>query len=232
MTVFYKSQIAEDQNTLSEEESKHCALVLRHQVGDQILVQDGKGGIYNGVLTHVSKKSCQFKITTSSQAPTKSFSIHLAIAPTKNAERMEWMVEKLSELGVDRVTFITTEHSERKKLRMDRLEKKAISAMKQSGNPFLLKLDPPTDFEAFLIESSSVIKLIAHVDPMHVHISDKVRQDTSIVMLIGPEGDFSPNEVELAANAGYTPVSLGTLTLRTETAGLMACQAINLVNRY
>lgn len=232
MTIFYQKELLEGENQLSEEESKHCAQVLRHQKGDEIWIFDGNGGKHRAVLTLVSKKSCSFEVLSSQITPSKKFYIHLAIAPTKNADRMEWLIEKLSEIGVDKVTFIQTQHSERKKLRLDRLEKKAISAMKQSGNPFLIQLSELTSLDQLLASETSDIKLIAHVDDSYEYITSKVKPDRSVSILIGPEGDFSRDEVIKAKNAGFETVSLGQNTLRTETAGFVACCMINAINAY
>lgn len=232
MSIFYKKNLIEGLNALNEEESRHCALVLRHKQGDEITIFDGIGGIHKGQLTLVSKKECVFEIIESKSSKKKSFSIHLAIAPTKNSDRMEWMIEKLCEIGVDQVTFIETAHSERKKLRLDRLEKKAISAMKQSRNPWLLEINPITGIEDFLNQDGSVQKFIAHVNPSHSYLPTLANPDTRISILIGPEGDFSSQEVENAISKGYQPVSIGNNTLRTETAGFVACCMINMINRH
>ena len=232
MSIFYKNDLIEGLNTLNEEESRHCALVLRHKQGDEITIFDGIGGIHKGQLTLVSKKECEFEIIDSKSVERKSFGIHLAIAPTKNSDRMEWMVEKLCEIGVDQITFIETENSERKKLRLDRLEKKAISAMKQSRNPWLLQINPIAKIEEFLNKDSSAQKFIAHVDPNHSYLTTKATPDSTTSILIGPEGDFSLKEVEDAITKNYQPISIGKNTLRTETAGLVACCMINMINNY
>ncbi|MEO9485383.1 MAG: 16S rRNA (uracil(1498)-N(3))-methyltransferase [Ekhidna sp.] len=232
MTIFYQKSVLTGEKMLSEEESKHCAQVLRHQKGDEILIFDGNGGKHRAVLTQVSKKSCVFDLIESKYAPKKKFFIHLAIAPTKNVDRMEWLIEKLSEIGVDKVTFLQTQHSERKKLRLERLEKKAISAMKQSGNPFLLQINELTPIDQFISDTSTDIKLIAHVDDSYEHITSKLQANSSTTLLIGPEGDFSMEEVQKAKNADFQTVSLGENTLRTETAGFVACCIVNSINRY
>lgn len=232
MTIFYQNSIHDGVNFLSEDESKHCAQVLRHQKGDEILIFDGNGGEHRAVLTQITKKSCGFEVLESNFKPKKQFCMHLAIAPTKNADRMEWLIEKLSEIGVDEVTFIQTKHSERKKLRLDRLGKKAISAMKQSGNPFLMKLNELTSYDSFLSFSEADIKLIAHVDDSYQYIVDSLSSNKSVIILIGPEGDFGLDEVKQAKEKGFKTVSLGQNTLRTETAGFVACCSVNYVNKY
>lgn len=232
MTIFYKNDISYDSKELSEEESKHCAQVLRHQIGDEVTIFDGNGGIYSAKLTLVSKKKCAFEILSSKIKPKKSFSVNLAIAPTKNLDRMEWLTEKLTEIGVDKITFIQTQHSERKKLRLDRLDKKAVSAMKQSGNPFLPKINGLTNLNDFIADCKSDLKLIAHVDESHLYLKKALKSDCSVTILIGPEGDFSTDELAFAKRSGFQPVSLGQNTLRTETAGFTACCMVNFKNLF
>jgi len=232
MNSFYEKDIKSGVSQLSEEEAKHCLLVLRMKKGDEIRLVDGMGGVYRAILTQADKKKCAFDILEEFHAPIKPFRMHLAIAPTKNADRMEWMVEKLSEIGLDELTFISTEHSERTKLRIDRLEKKAISAMKQSGNVNLLKLNETVAFSTFLKNCVEDERWIAHVLPEHPYLSSMATPKKSKVLLIGPEGDFSANEVALANRHGFQAVSLGKNVLRTETAGLIGCQMINVVNGW
>ena len=232
MTIFYAKDIAEGVHILSEEESKHCSQVLRHKSGDEILIYDGNGGKYRVILTQVSKKSCSFDIIESKIEPSKSFSIHLAIAPTKSADRMEWMIEKLCEVGVDELTFIQCQHSERRKLRLDRFKKKAVSAMKQSGNPFKLKVNELVRLTTFIASDSSDQKMIAHVDASYATLGAQISPSKKISLLIGPEGGFSKEELKLALDNNYLPVTLGKNTLRTETAGFVACCQVNFVNGF
>lgn len=232
MTIFYQEDINKGVHQLTEEDAKHCVQVLRKQVGDEIMVFDGMGGKHKAVLQQVSKKNCQFEITSSTIADRKPFRIHLAIAPTKNTDRMEWMIEKLSELGIDEVTFLESHHSERRKLRMDRLEKKVISAMKQSGNPWKLKLHELTPFSKFIQQDSSQCKIMGYLGDELRHLGQVVQPKQSVTILIGPEGDFSVSEVEEATHNKYIPVSFGKTTLRTETAGLMACCCVNFINQF
>ena len=232
MTIFYKKEVNIGSNMLNEEESTHCFQVLRHQQGDNIMVFDGKGTSYSSVLTQVSKKTCLFEVIETKHHQKKSFSIHLVISPTKKMDRMEWMIEKLCEIGVDEVTFIQTEHSEGRKQRMDRLKKKTISAMKQSGNPWMLKLNELVELKKLMPMLHSEEKYIAHVHSNGSHLSEISHAGKSVVLLIGPEGDFSEREIQEAINEGFAPVSLGQHTLRTETAGLIACGIINAINRF
>ena len=232
MAIFYEKGIAEGVRTLTEDESKHCTQVLRHSSGDEIMIFDGLGGKYRAILNEVSKKACNFELIGSEIEPRKDFTIHLAISPTKNADRMEWMVEKLSEIGVDQLTFLITQHSERKNLRLDRLEKKAISAMKQSGSGFKLRINEMQRFKGFVKETESDLKIIPHVDPKHSYLTSQLGASKSTCILIGPEGDFSLEELQLAKDHGFIPVSLGKNTLRTETAGFVACCAVNTINNF
>ena len=230
MNTFYEKDIKSGITELSEEEAKHCLLVLRMKKGDEIRLVDGFGGVYRAILTQADKKRCGFEVLEEFQSPVKSFRTHLAIAPTKNADRMEWMVEKLGEIGCDALTLLSTEHSERTHLRLDRLEKKAVSAMKQSGSAFLMQLHPTTLFETFVQSCQSDEKWIAHVSPEHPFLGALTQPSKSVTLLIGPEGDFSPKELALAIQHGFTPVGLGRQVLRTETAGLLAAHTIYVVN--
>jgi 16S rRNA (uracil1498-N3)-methyltransferase len=232
MNTFYVNDIKNGVRELQDDEAKHCLIVLRLKTGDEIRIVDGIGGIYRSKLTQVDKKACSFAVIEEIHTEEKPFRIHLAIAPTKNIDRIEWMIEKLGEMGVDEVSFIRTEHSERSKLRIDRLEKKAISAMKQCGSAFLMKINDLTPFKNFLTTRSEDLRYIAHVDSKHPYLTTIVKAKKSVVLLIGPEGDFSESELVLSTNKGFVPISLGKNTLRTETAGMVACQAINIVNRY
>ncbi|MBC6409730.1 MAG: 16S rRNA (uracil(1498)-N(3))-methyltransferase [Ekhidna sp.] len=235
MNSFYHKNIKEGINLLPEAEAKHCIQVFKHKVGDELLILDGVGGMYKSKIINISKKVCEFEILASETIIPKSFKIHLAIAPTKNTNRMEWLVEKLTEMGVDEISLIQTKNSERKKIRMDRLEKKVLSALKQSKNPFLPKLNDLIAIDSFLSEHHSQKKLIAHVNPGHNYIryiGDSIDPGEDTLILIGPEGDFTETEIDLALKNEFQLISLGPNTLRTETAGLVACYAINLVNKY
>ena len=231
MNRYYDSSIQEGMNLLPTDEAKHCAQVLRQKEGDEILVMDGVGGLYASVLRRVSKREVEYEVYSVDQSTERLSKIHLAIAPTKNMDRMEWLVEKLSEIGVDRISFLETQNSERRKLRMDRLEKKAVSAMKQSGNPFLLKIGNLLSFDSIVSEDTSEIKLIAHVDKDHQYVTELLQPSKNITILIGPEGDFTEDEVKRAQSGGFAPISLGHNTLRTETAGFVACCFVNMINR-
>ncbi|MEM6737148.1 MAG: RsmE family RNA methyltransferase [Bacteroidota bacterium] len=232
MNRFYNENVREGTHVLSEEESRHCSLILRHQEGDEIVILDGKGGIHKSLLTQINKRSCKYEILESNYAEKKDFEVHLVIAPTKNIDRIEWLIEKLEETGIDKITFIETQNSERRKLRLERLEKKAISAMKQSGSPFLIEINNLTNFNSAVSTINDCIKLIANVNTSNTHISQHLKPNENTTILIGPEGDFSDDELRIAKGLGFIPTSLGNNTLRTETAGLMACSFINFINRF
>jgi 16S rRNA (uracil1498-N3)-methyltransferase len=232
MDTFYEKEVKSGCRHLDEVESKHCAQVLRHEVGDEISIMDGQGGLFNARLIEVHKKRCVFEITSETISKPRPFYIHLAIAPTKSMDRIEWMVEKLCEIGVDKITFLQTNHSERKKLRIDRLEKKTISALKQSKNSFKTQINEIQPFLNFISESKIDNRFIAHVDASHPYLGELIKQKTDTLILVGPEGDFSDQEIKLAIDHKYAPISLGQSTLRTETAGFVACHLINVVNTY
>ncbi|GAB4249504.1 MAG: 16S rRNA (uracil(1498)-N(3))-methyltransferase [Ekhidna sp.] len=233
MNTFYQKDIQSDINTLSPEESRHCTQVLRHKVGDVITIFDGNGGKHEARLKTVHKNGCEFEIVKSQLSQPKAYHIHLIIAPTKNIDRIEWLIEKLGEIGVDEVSFIITKHSERRKLRMDRLEKKAVSAMKQSGNPWKTKLNDLNDFKDTVSKlQPDTLKYIAHVDQNHEPLISNLKPDQKVEILVGPEGDFSEDEVAFAKANGFIPVSLGPHILRTETAGFVACCNVNFINDH
>ena len=241
MYLFYTPDI-ETSHFLSEEESAHCVRVLRYDRGDEILLTDGRGTTYHARITNPHPRHCEFEILSQEkQEKTHNIYLHVAIAPTKNIERLEWMVEKCTEIGVDEITPLLCRFSERKNLRNDRLEKIILSAAKQSLTPYLPKLNPLTDF-ATLMETygdeamrrkgeETMDKFIAHCyKDEKRELKDALRKGRDVLILIGPEGDFSEQEVEMAIKEGFVPVGLGRSRLRTETAGVVACHTAVLLN--
>lgn len=239
MYLFYTPDIATS-HCLSEEESQHCVRVLRYDRRDEILLTDGRGTTYQARITNPHPKHCEFEILSSQkQEPHHRFHLHIAIAPTKNVERLEWMVEKCTEIGVDEITPLLCRFSERKTLRIDRLEKIILSAAKQSLTPYLPVLHELTPFDEFVKTHSGADGLyIAHCyekdkrelkDEITLHSTRSTLN--SITIMIGPEGDFSEAEIDLALRNGYIPVSLGNSRLRTETAGVVACHTAILLNQ-
>lgn len=233
MNLFYTPDIRGDYYTLNPEESKHCIRVLRSTAGEPVALVDGRGNWYNGTIDRPDAKGCGVRITEQiGHYGERPFHLHLAIAPTKNIDRIEWMLEKCTEIGIDEITLLNTEHSERKVVKEERLEKVIIAAMKQSLKAYLPRLNPMTDFRKFISSCTETQKLIAHC-----HAGEKKRLDDiyrpgqDVVILIGPEGDFSETEVSLAAGASFTAITLGNSRLRTETAGIVACHSVNFINK-
>ncbi|XOV93337.1 MAG: RsmE family RNA methyltransferase [Bacteroidota bacterium] len=232
MDDFYQPNI-DVSPKLEGEEFKHCTRVLRKKVGDQIGLFDGKGTYYQATISSLLKDSCKLEITNKIDLPLKSFHVHLAIAPTKSMDRMEWMVEKLGELGIDEISFLQTQHGERPKIKLDRLQKKAISALKQSKSGYLMKINPLIRFNDFIKQTTSQPnRFIAIVEESLPSFKKLLRPKQPIIIMIGPEGDFSKQEMDLASNQGIKRISLGKNTLRTETAGLIACHVVNMINDY
>lgn len=204
---------------LPEEESKHIIRVLRYENGDQFLLLDGKGLIVTAEVIDAHPKKCQVKVVSKEVKTRKEPGFHLAIAPTKNLDRMEWMVEKIVEIGATKLTFLNCERSERVQLKLDRLHRVAISAMKQAQHDFLLEIEELQSFPDFVANNPNG-------GLAHCMDGDKkpVNQlNHSFRILIGPEGDFSEAELKLALKHGYEAVHLGESRLRTETAGMVAC---------
>jgi len=228
LQLFYQSKIQDGVHQLEEEESRHVLKVLRLGIGDQLSITDGKGQIYNAEITTISKKTCNFSIKSTITVPKRKYFIHLGIAPTKNIDRLEWFVEKATEIGVDEITFLSCEKSERRVINLDRLYKKAVSAIKQSGQAWLPTLNEIKPFNESLEFDGA--KFIAHVDCDNQFHLKEAKPNGKYIVLIGPEGDFSAEEISLATGKGFKNVSLGSTTLRTETAGLAACHILNLIN--
>lgn len=217
---------------LDREESRHCVKVLRKKAGHEITITDGKGFYYDAVITVPDVARCAFAIRKKTPAPPRNHFTHIAISPTKNADRLEWFVEKATEFGVDKITLLACENSERAFIKTERLAKVAISAMKQSLKAVLPLIgDAIVPFAQAVESSDEQEKCIAFVDPSNpLHLKDSVAKGSSYCVLIGPEGDFSPAELELALASGFKKVSLGPSRLRTETAGMAACHLLNLIN--
>lgn len=232
MIIFYTPEIAGKQYTLDEAESKHCIRVLRHSKGDHLILIDGIGGWHEAVITDPNPKRCGVEIIkTIFDFEKRTYQLHIAIAPTKNIDRFELFLEKATEIGIDEITPLLCEHSERKQIKPERLEKVLIAAMKQSLKAFKPKLNNLTKFESFIKGLTKEQKYIAHCyEGEKPHLIKLAKPNSSIIVLIGPEGDFSLNEVELAKQNNFNEINLGKSRLRTETAGIVATQIVNMLN--
>ncbi len=232
MHLFYTPEIANENSfTLNESESKHAIRVLRLTIDDVIQLIDGKGNFYEAIIVTNHPKKCEVTIIkTNKEVPTKP-NLHIAIAPTKNNERLEWFIEKCTEIGINEITPILCEHSERKHLKTERLIKTAISAMKQSLKATLPKINELQNYNDLIKKPYTGKKLIAHCYQQNQkHMAACCIKGENVLILIGPEGDFSLEEVALAIDNGFEPITLGTSRLRTETAGVVACTTFNLLN--
>lgn len=232
MHIFYTPELSGKTYTLDETESKHCVRVLRLEKGDEITLVDGRGGFFTAEIADPNPKRCAVNVIKSElNFGLRIFHVHVAIAPTKNMERIEWFLEKATEIGINRVTPLLCRHSERKEIKHDRLEKVMIAAMKQSLKAYLPQLDPLTKFTDFIRQPFDGQKFIAHCEEQHRELlKNTMNPRGNYLILIGPEGDFSPEEIEMAIASGFLPVSLGDSRLRTETAGVVACHTFNLLN--
>lgn len=239
MHVFYQPNLTEPRITLTEDESKHCIRVLRMQKGDIVYLADGKGTKAKAVIDDDHPKRCVLQVVeqqyfTPPQSSGRDYTLHILVAPTKNFDRMEWFIEKAVEAGVDEITFIETENSERAKVNMERCEKIAVSAMKQSKQWYLPIIHPLVDVKTAITQNNDTEKLIAWCETEQTQQLAQLHQKKSnqISLLIGPEGDFTATEVELAKKHGFVPVSLGTTILRTETAALYGVMAIKALHSF
>lgn len=232
MQIFYTPDIA-IKPELPEEEAGHCIRVLRLSEGDEILLTDGKGCFYKAAISRPHPKHCEVTLLESWKQPALwHFNLHIAVAPTKNMDRMEWFAEKATEIGIDAITCMNCRFSERKEIKTVRLEKILVSAMKQSQKATLPQLTGMTDFKTCVTTPYKGRKFIAHCEegtkPL---LKQTYHPGENALILIGPEGDFSPEEIELAMAHGFEAISLGESRLRTETAALAACHTIHILNQ-
>lgn len=222
-------------HTLPEVESQHCVRVLRHRAGDTVEVVDGVGNLYTcRLLDEHTKHTALEIISTTPMPPTWKGNITIAVAPTKLMDRMEWMVEKLTEIGVDRIVPLLCERSERREIKEERLRRIAVSAMKQSLKATMPVISPMTPVKAFTSSiPSGTLKCVAYCDrdtPRSL-LCDTLTPGSDTVILIGPEGDFTPAEITHILDHGFKAVSLGEQRLRTETAALVACNTVHIINQ-
>lgn len=234
MHVFYTPDITADSYILNEEESRHCMKVLRLVIGDVVHLIDGKGGLYEAEIIAESKRNVTLHVLkTTREYQKRNHGLHIAVAPTKNIDRLEWFLEKATEIGIDTITPLICERSERKIVKEERLNKVITSAVKQSLQAYHPVLNDAIGFKEFISKHTADYKMIAHcvAGEPRGFISQVSKPGQRYLILIGPEGDFTPNEIQLALQNDFKPLTLGNTRLRTETAALAACFEVNYLNR-
>lgn len=233
--IFYSPDCNENTalQFLPEDESQHAVKVLRLQKDQPVVVVNGVGGYFHARITNPHHKRCEFEILdVIQQYGKRNYRIHIAIAPTKNMDRIEWFVEKATEIGIDEITPVICRFSERKVLKEERLDRIIVSASKQSQKAYFPVLHETCTFKEFMQNEMEGLRFIAHCyDEEKKLLKNEIVKGEKVTILIGPEGDFSTEEVELALAKGFVPVSLGDNRLRTETAGLVACHTVALMNQ-
>lgn len=233
MQLFYNPTIEPNAKTITfdREESKHISKVLRKKEGDLLLVTDGKGNRYTTEITSANSNKINAKIQKCEVEEPRNYRLHLAVAPTKMNDRYEWFLEKSTEIGIDEITPIICHHSERKTIKLNRFQRVLQSAMKQSLHYRLPQLNEPISFAEF-VENAEVEQLfIAHCeDQIKNPLQTMLQPKKNVLLLIGPEGDFSPEEITVALDKNFIPVSLGDSRLRTETAAIVGCHTVAMIN--
>ncbi len=233
MQLFYNPTLTESNKEIifSREESKHIAKVLRKKEGDLLHITNGAGSLFTAIITFSNQSKCIAIVKSNSQQQTKPYKLHMVVAPTKMNDRYEWFLEKATEIGVDEITPIICDHSERKVIKMERFERILQSAMKQSLQGYLPKLNPAISLSDFLNQKNDDQLLIAHCEETKKQsLKEILKTQSNVTILIGPEGDFSSKEIELAISSGYIPVTLGNTRLRTETAAIAAVHSVAFMN--
>ncbi|MFG6685922.1 16S rRNA (uracil(1498)-N(3))-methyltransferase [Mariniflexile sp. HNIBRBA6329] len=233
MQLFYNPDITENttQFSFEKEESKHIVKVLRKSVGDTLHITNGNGWLFNAEITIPNINKCVANIISKSKQQKHDYHLHLAVAPTKMNDRYEWFLEKATEIGIDSITPIICDHSERKVIKPERYEKILQSAMKQSLSCFLPKLNDAISFKDFIKQDFEGDLFIAHCEETdRKSLKQQLKPNQNITILIGPEGDFSTKEIEWALKNKFIPVTLGETRLRTETAAIVACHSVAFIN--
>jgi len=233
MQLFYNPNIdgSSKQFSFHAEESKHIVKVLRKTVDEQFHVTNGRGFIYTVKIIDANPKKCKVAIVDEEKVHQTKHKLHMVVAPTKMNDRFEWFLEKATEIGVHEITPVICERSERKVIKPERMQKVLLAAMKQSLRAHLPKLNDAISLEKYLEKEQNGLLFIAHCeDEEKLELKRRVAPDKNITILIGPEGDFSSNEITKAYEKGYLPISLGSSRLRTETAAVVACTIVNMIN--
>ena len=234
MHLFYSPSINPSQiYSLDKEESLHCVKVLRLKEKDIIYITDGKGNLHKTEIIEASPRSCSVRVVeTQEEFEKRDYYLHIAIAPTKNTSRLEWFLEKATEIGIDGITPIICENSERSVIKLERLEKIIVSAMKQSLKAYMPTINPPTTLLELLSNANQTHKFLATCNEEGRKLLKEVyKPKESVFIAIGPEGDFSPKEIEAASNQNFQKITFGKERLRTETAGVYAAASIHLLNQ-
>ena len=234
MQLFYHPEISENDKEVhfSREESRHIVKVLRKNEGDHLYLTNGKGFLFETEITLADQNNCRARILSSEKEPPPPYYLHLAVAPTKMNDRYEWFLEKATEIGIQEISPVICDHSERKVVKIERFQRIIQSALKQSLHARMPVINEAVSFSEFLKKENSGAKFIAHCeeDQPRKLFSKAVKKGISATVLIGPEGDFSSKEIGQAIQAGWIPVSLGNSRLRTETAAIVACHTVALIN--
>ncbi|MFH6769137.1 16S rRNA (uracil(1498)-N(3))-methyltransferase [Gaetbulibacter aquiaggeris] len=234
MQLFYNPDITDQtkQFSFDKEESKHILKALRKTTGDQLYITNGKGWLFTAEIAIADMKNCLVTITKKVLKQKHQYNLHLAVAPTKMNDRYEWFLEKSTEIGIDSITPLICEQSERKVIKTDRFEKILQSAMKQSLHCYLPKLNKAISFKEFLNQKNRGQLFIAHCEETDKKsLKEELKPKQDVTVLIGPEGDFSVKEIEMAISQGFIPVTLGETRLRTETAAIVACHSVAFINQ-
>jgi len=232
MHLFYSPDLQQGNCFLSPDESRHCVKVLRKKKGDNIHITDGFGNFYEGALSEVNQKKCTFELVSKKTDKKPEHSIHIALSPTKNADRIEWFIEKSVEIGIQKISFFQASFSERKHINLARIKKKAVSAMKQSMRAYMPEIGDMVDLKTILDNNTiEEQKYVAHLEGNNTnHLLDLAKPAKSYLILIGPEGGFSSEEISMIKKKNFTVAKIGNYRLRTETAGVVACSILNDIN--
>lgn len=234
MRLFYDPEIKSGVHELRQAEAHHCAKVLRLNVGSEIFVTDGRGLLFRCEIIEVNQKRTILQVHEPQKGLGKrNYNLHIVICPTKSIDRIEWFIEKATEIGIDEITPLISKNSERKLVKSERLNRVAEAAMKQSHKSYHPKINEQISFDKFINQSFEYDhKFIAHCedDLNKNYLGHLLKKNENVIILIGPEGDFTPDEIGMAKQVGFVPVSLGNSRLRTETAGVVACDVCSVIN--